>query len=217
MTSPKRRKCFSIEEKSAIIHRLESGDSNSSLAKEFGVSHSTISTIFKQKKKIESSFNENVLKPKRLRPCDQKEVDEALLKWFKVQRNRGIPVSGPILEVKANFFASEFNIVDFNCTPSWVNRFKMRHNIVAGQISEESMSVDKNIVSDWQEKVWPNLRAQYTDEQIFNADETGLLYKLTASKTLKFKGETCAGGKLSKDRITVMVATNMSGSIKKNC
>ncbi|XP_054087769.1 tigger transposable element-derived protein 4-like [Zeugodacus cucurbitae] len=34
-------------------------------------------------------------------------------------------------------------------------------------------------------------------------------------KTLKFKGENCSGGKLSKDRITVMVAANMSGTEKK--
>lgn len=34
-------------------------------------------------------------------------------------------------------------------------------------------------------------------------------------KTLKFKGENCSGGKLSKDRITIMVAANMSGTEKK--
>ncbi|XP_045541632.1 tigger transposable element-derived protein 4-like [Papilio machaon] len=34
-------------------------------------------------------------------------------------------------------------------------------------------------------------------------------------KTLKFKGDNCSGGKLSKDRITVMVAANMSGTEKK--
>lgn len=42
-----------------------------------------------------------------------------------------------------------------------------------------------------------------------------LFYKLTPDKTLKFRGEKCSGGKLSKDRITVMVAANMSGTTKK--
>lgn len=84
MTSPKRRKCFSIEEKSAIIQRLEAGESNASLAKELGVCQSTISTILRNKNKIKSVFNLNILSPKRMRKSSQKEVEEALMQWFKV-------------------------------------------------------------------------------------------------------------------------------------
>ncbi|XP_039755819.1 tigger transposable element-derived protein 4-like [Pararge aegeria] len=54
-----------------------------------------------------------------------------------------------------------------------------------------------------------------SEEDIFNADETGLFFKLTPDKTLKFKGEKCVGGKLSKERITVLVAANMSGTEKR--
>ncbi|KAH0820527.1 hypothetical protein GEV33_002264 [Tenebrio molitor] len=53
------------------------------------------------------------------------------------------------------------------------------------------------------------------DEQIFNADETGLFFKMTPNKILKFKGEKCSGGKMSKDRITVLVVANMTGTVKK--
>lgn len=210
-----KRKCFSIEEKSAIIHRLEAGESNVTLAKEFGVSHSTISTIKKNKHKIEPLFNANVLKSKRVRASTQEQVDQALLQWFKLQRNKGIPINGPLLQEKANFFAQELKIPNFNCSMSWINRFKARHNIVAGKIAGESLSVQQSDVSDWLERVWPNLRAKFRDEDIFNADETGLFYRLTPDKTLKFKGEKCTGGKLSKERITVMVAANMSGTVKK--
>lgn len=40
---------------------------------------------------------------------------------------------------------------------------------------------------------------QFNGDDIFNADETGLFYKLTLNKTLKFKVVQCKGGKLSKD------------------
>ncbi|XP_066149867.1 uncharacterized protein [Euwallacea fornicatus] len=50
---------------------------------------------------------------------------------------------------------------------------------------------------------------------IFNGDETGLFYKTTPNKTLKFKGEKCAGGKQSKERITVWVCANMTGTEKR--
>lgn len=216
--SSTKRKCFSIEEKSVIIQRLEAGESNGTLAKEFGVSHSTISTIKKNKVKIEHLFNANVLKPKRVRASTQEQVGEALLQWFKLQRDRGIPVNGPMLQRKADFFAKQLNIGNFNCSASWINRFKVRHNIVAGKIAGESLSVQQSDVNEWLTKVWPSLRAQFSNDEIFNADEMGLFYKLTPDKTLKFKGEKCTGGKLSKERITVMVAANMSGTVKKkNC
>lgn len=49
---------------------------------------------------------------------------------------------------------------------------------------------------------------------IFNADETGLFYKLMPEKTLQLKGEKCSVGKRSKDRLTLFVASNMDGSEK---
>ena len=81
-----KRKCFSIEEKSVIIQRLEAGESNVTIAKEFCVNHSTISTIKKNKHKIEPLFNANVLKSKRVRVSSQGQVEEALLQWFKLQQ-----------------------------------------------------------------------------------------------------------------------------------
>jgi hypothetical protein len=38
---------------------------------------------------------------------------------------------------------------------------------------------------------------------------------LTPDRTLKFKGEKCVGGKLSKDRITVLVCANSDGTEKR--
>ncbi|CAB3249315.1 unnamed protein product [Arctia plantaginis] len=140
--SSQRRKAFTIEEKGAIICRLENGESNSCLAKEFGVGHSTISMIFKE------SFNSNVLKAKRLRKSRQENVDQALIQWFKNMRNKGIPISGPMLQEKANGFAARFGILDFNCSASWISRFKV-HNIVAGKIVGESSPVDQNSTTNW--------------------------------------------------------------------
>ncbi|VDI33975.1 Hypothetical predicted protein [Mytilus galloprovincialis] len=56
--------------------------------------------------------------------------------------------------------------------------------------------------------------AEFTPDNIFNADKTGVFYKLLPEKTLEFKGIDCSGGKRSKETLTVMVCTNMSGSEK---
>ncbi|XP_059048327.1 zinc finger and BTB domain-containing protein 17 isoform X2 [Achroia grisella] len=142
--SGSKRKCFSIEEKTAILHRLEAGESNITIAKELGVAHSTISSIKKNKDKIEPLFNANVLKCKRIRGSTQKQIDQALLQWVNLQRNQGIHVSGPTLQEKANYFAQELNIPDFSCSMSWINRFKVRHNIVSGCSDRRMISDDVN-------------------------------------------------------------------------
>ncbi|XP_057324247.1 tigger transposable element-derived protein 4-like [Microplitis mediator] len=54
----------------------------------------------------------------------------------------------------------------------------------------------------------------YEPKDIFNADETGLFFKCLPDKTLIFKNEKCYGGKHSKERLTILLATNMTGSEK---
>lgn len=42
-----------------------------------------------------------------------------------------------------------------------------------------------------------------------------IFLKLIPDKTLRFKGEICSGEKLSKEKITVLVVANMTGTVKK--
>lgn len=51
----------------------------------------------------------------------------------------------------------------------------------------------------------------YSPENIFNADETGLFFRALPEKTLSLKGETCIGGKVSKERLTILLCCSMSG------
>lgn len=43
---------------------------------------------------------------------------------------------------------------------------------------------------------------------IFNADEMALYYKLLLNRMITFHGDDCAGGKKSKEGLTVMVCAN---------
>lgn len=47
------------------------------------------------------------------------------------------------------------------------------------------------MTGNWLKTVWPKIRKGYTSGQIFNADETGLLYKMFPDMTLKFNGKQC--------------------------
>lgn len=78
----------------------------------------------------------------------------------------------------------------------------------------ESAAVNQEECDNWIRDVLPTILAPYEADDIFNADETGLFFKCLPDKTLTFKNEKCYGGKLSKERVTLLLAANMSGSEK---
>ena len=82
----------------------------------------------------------------------------------------------------------------------------MLHSVLAG----ESGDVDRASVDDWKSKL-PQICRGYEPKDIWNYDETGLIYKSTDTATLAVKGEKCQGGKLSKERVTLVVCSSMTG------
>ena len=51
-----------------------------------------------------------------------------------------IPVSGPILTIKAKELALKLGHQDFICSSGWLQRFKSRHDIVFRKIPGEEES-----------------------------------------------------------------------------
>ncbi|CAH0725646.1 unnamed protein product, partial [Brenthis ino] len=209
-----KRKAISVDEKVCVIHAIEKGEKKSDVERRFELSQSTVATIWKNQKTILQAALEGNLS-KKLRKPKFEDLDQAMLSWFNNQRQNNVPISGPIVKAKTEKFANQLGIIDFKASEGWLGKFKHCHQITYGKMNGEARDVDMNVTNNWISTVWPNLKMKYSPEDIFNADETGLFFKLTPDKTLKFKGEKCVGGKLSKERITVLVAANMSGTEKR--
>ncbi|KAG7165660.1 Tigger transposable element-derived protein 1-like 63 [Homarus americanus] len=102
----------------------------------------------------------------------------------------------------------------FNASSEWLQRFKMRNKITNINIGGEEASADRVAAREFP----PFLReimeeGQYTDDQVFNMDESGLFWKKLPSKTFDVKNASkCRGRKLQKERITVLFTTNASGT-----
>lgn len=123
-------------------------------------------------------------------------------------------ISGPLLTEKATKFARELNIVNFNASGGWLNQFKSRFNIIFKAVSGECELVSIDTEENWKKNILAELIRVYDPRDIFNADETGLFYKIMPDKSLHVKRSDCHGTKQSKDRITVMFCANMDGSEK---
>ena len=134
------------------------------------------------KRQFESSdFNQDC---KRFRPANYKNVDAALFAWFKQTRNDNIAVNGPLLLAKANSLAKDLGHDDFVATTGFIDRWKTRHSICMKKVSGEEKSVSEEDVEPWLHST--DLLKKYKPEDIYNADETGLFYKLQSDRTLTF-------------------------------
>lgn len=209
-----KRKSFALKDKCQIIYDIQSGKKQKDVCRDRNLSKSTVGTIWKNRNELLKAFESTNAKVKKMRKSHYDDVDQALLKWFTQQRLNNVTISGPILKTKAEEFGNKIH-GEFVCSESWIDRWKVRHNISSGKIVGEVASVDNNVVSNWITTVWPQIRKDFSEDDTYNADETGLFYKLTPDRTLKFKGEQCKGGKLSKERITALLCTNMSGKDKR--
>ena len=94
----------------------------------------------------------------------------------------------------------------------WLDNFKKCHGITFKTVQGEAGAVDSQSLLEWQQQVLRPLLRQFSADDVFNLDETGLLWQLLPNKTMAFRGERCTGGKKSKQMITLLVGANMSGS-----
>lgn len=210
-----KRKCNSLTaaDKLKLLSDYDRGKSRDELCAELKLPKSTLYRIIQNKEKIRSQCIDGKGKLKRLRSAEYPELENCISTWIKQVRNKNIPISGPMIKEKAREFASKLSIDNFSASNGWLEGFKRRNDIVFKNICGESNAVDNYDCNQWIKNL-PALLQDFSPDNIFNADEAGLFYKCLPDKTFTFKGQPCHGGKLSKDRVTVLVCANMSGTEK---
>ena len=208
------RKSLSIEVKKRLLEEVDKGKKKLDICRDYGIAKSTLSTILKSRKKLEC-LEDVAPERKRARTAKHSEVDEALLMWFKQKSAMNVPIGGPLMKTKANEFAKELGIVDWEASEGWLHRFKERHGLVFKTICGESASVSPALTEKWFKERLPALLQRYKPCDIFNVDETGLFYQCLPNKTFSFRGEKASRPvKDSKQRLTILVGANMDGSEK---
>ncbi|XP_062567409.1 tigger transposable element-derived protein 4-like [Saccostrea cucullata] len=205
-------KVHSIETKFQAITEVERSQlSKAEIAKKYEVPHNTLSTWLKNAEKIKLAYEESSFGPqrKKMRKATYENTEQAVLQWFKAARDKNIPVSGPLLMAKSEEFATQLGDTEFKYSMGWLDRFKERHAITFKRVCGESNSVNEKstAMTEWSSNL-KTLLDKYNPSDIYNADETGLFFRLLPDKTLEFKGVDCHGGKSSKDRLTMTENTS---------
>lgn len=210
----KRKKIIelTIEMKKEVLDLLDKGDSQRKIAEAFSVAKSTVGNIGKNRIEILKAWNENCCseRKRKLRKTENEELNNLVFEFFCKCRSIDIPVSGPMLQSKAKEIAEKLDIEKFQASNGWLESFQRRHNINFRILCGESAAADLEVAAEWKSKL-PNLLKEYTPEDQFNADEFALLYRQMPRKSLVVKGEKCAGGKLAKERLTVLACCSSTG------
>jgi hypothetical protein len=140
------------------------------------------------------------------------DIDAALFAWFCAKANGVDGLSGLVLQEKANSFAIQLGYpVGDTIGPSWINRWKTRHGIVAKRMHGEAAAVPHDAVDTCKSTVLQDILKEYKLQDKFNCDELGLFWRLLPEQTHVFKHQKCSGGKKSKDRVTVLVGASATG------
>ena len=161
------------------------------------------------------------LKQKSLKVAHDEQLDEALYAWFMQQRTADTPISGPLLREKAKHFHSHLHVENvngetFKTSTGWLEKFNNCHGIRNLSIRGEKLSAAVEAVEPFLQKLHKVIEEKgLAPEQIYNANETGLLWKCSPDRTLvACREKTAPGLKKSKDRLTVLACTNATGTHK---
>ncbi|XP_053960592.1 jerky protein homolog-like [Anastrepha ludens] len=223
MAKKRAHKTLSLADKLKIIEEVNRGQSGKVLAKKFGEGASTICDIKRNTENIkrfaENSDAKLLNQRKTLKSGENEELEIKLYAWFEEKRSRHQTISAEILRQKAKSLHQKmYPNQSFHASDGWLQNFKKRFSVRTLKICGESLSARSDLVPDLQNKLYDIIETEnLIVDQIYNADESGLFWKMFPKKSLVHcKEKSAPGTKMSKERITFLCCANKSGTHKLN-
>lgn len=165
----------------------------------------------------------------KARKSRYEDVNDVVWDWFTKARSRQMTVSGALLQEKAKELAREMGKEDFAASNGWLECWKKRYGAKVSKIdrvevmyivfccfimttsavifftllqvavlSGEGAAVSEATVTDWKSRL-PSICDGYAPADIFNADETGLFFRMLPNRSLVSKADSCKGEKSYND------------------
>ncbi|XP_055712593.1 tigger transposable element-derived protein 1-like [Phlebotomus papatasi] len=211
-----KRKYLTLEQKLKIIE-LSRNKTQEQLSRQFGVSRSSISQILSRRNILSDLASRKPLFMKRNQSRDPLiAVLEKIVKdWILMNTQYHIPVTKTKIQMKALSVYEDLkksvppgtDIKDFTASTGWYSRFIKREDLRNLKIREEGDGGDVEAATRFTEEFAKIVSdGGYTPAQIFNVDETELVWRKTPDRTY-LPGTT-------KDRVTLLLGGNADGSLK---
>eukprot|EP00873_Tetraselmis_striata_P038600 jgi/Tetstr1/458864/TSEL_004373.t1 len=149
----------------------------------------------------------------------QARLEELLLDWIRhhdATHGGKVPLSDMMILEQAKLLAAGNELVfdekKFNYSSKWLLKFKQANNINRMRFHDETADADLENLAVVRQ-VLPSLLQDTALDKIYNFDETGLWYRmlLTAGNVVG-AGKDRRGAKTAKDRVTVGLTVNATGT-----
>ena len=188
----KKRIFLSLKQKTDILEHLEVGASVKVLAQEYSVHESTVRRIRSEGTNIRNFADQGsqILQWKNQRKPKHDDLDSSLCKWFLERRTLGDPLSDLLLQEKAMELYNEIGgTSSFTASRGWLTKFKRRHNIRLLHVHGEAGSADEEGAERFLINFAKKVEEGIEGHNIYNMDESGLMWKAIPSKPLVHGGE----------------------------
>lgn len=210
--SKMKHSAYSVHEKFQCIEWIHRGRCKAALCREKRIPESDWCRDENKTKAAIDTMETEGPEKKRINCSYYPELDKAQYEWFVEQRSAGVPLTGMLIRehtrkiyktlerirkdfslLKASYFDSSGPMVTNNCA---------------------SLEIHVPLIWRQQRHLFQNSRN--TSKQIYNTDKTGLFLKILPRKTFAQKADTSGakGFKDQKDRITLLLACNWTGTHK---
>ncbi|GFW62429.1 tigger transposable element-derived protein 1 [Trichonephila clavipes] len=202
------RQSVSLETKIAILDRLGKGEGSTAIGKHFNLGESTVIAI----KKNKAAIRKSVISGRKLsikfasytRDVILERTERTIAIWIEEQVQRRIPVSGFLFQEKALQFYKSIKQSEpststsqagkeFLASKGWLTGFLKRNALQNIKITGESATADEGAAKIFPEDLAKIIEdGDYSADQIFIADETGLYFKKLPNRTYIAKNEKTA-------------------------
>ncbi|CAG8661162.1 26969_t:CDS:2, partial [Gigaspora margarita] len=140
-------------------------------------------------------------------------VEKAINIWVSQVSAAGLVLTDELVKSKGREFGRLFGISEdeLKFSNGWIANYKKRNSLHQYKLHGEAASVPLESLPNERIKL-QNLLSQYELENVYNADETGLFYRMLPNQTLAKR--PVAKSKQDKSQVTVLLAINATGSHK---
>ncbi|XP_058035898.1 histone-lysine N-methyltransferase SETD2 isoform X1 [Ahaetulla prasina] len=219
----KQRKSIDLNFKMKIIKANEAGKKTNVIAREEGLSRTTVWTILRDRKKIRelykgSTGTDSSITRNRIALIHQTE--QLLVLWIEDQIRKGDLVSFHCIQEKTRSIfallkerAGEAFAKTFDASRGWFLRFQRRFNYRNIPTKGKTTGLDEEVARRFRDELDSVLvEGEYLPEQIFSVNSTRLSWKKLPEGTyLHQETQAVPGYKTFHDRVTLLLGGNVAG------
>ena len=147
------KSALTIEQRQNALKMLDDGKTERAVAEFFNVGEGTINRIKSNRVTIQLHVDETGEIPENIRKRKHavvvpmyEDIETAVIEFLKLARDRGMPVTGPMLRTLAEREASANGVEGFKASEGWLSKVKARHGICGRALSGDAAGVEKVVL-----------------------------------------------------------------------